>query len=92
VELLTNGQSVGNATVGDRNTLNALAGGNATHRFTVVTNTYTSTNTVAPNQQVAVRIIKPNGGANLTYLDFDNVQVTSQLTPMANGSSPTGSG
>ena len=31
------------------------------------------------NQQLAIRITKPGGSG--TYLDFDNVQVTSRLTP-----------
>jgi hypothetical protein len=80
VELLTNGQPC-SATYGYLNDLNALAGGDATNRFTVVTNTYTSPPTVTPNQQLAVRIAKPYGLPYVTYLDFDNVQVTSQLTP-----------
>jgi|GEM_PF-1316086 len=80
VELLTNGQLC-SATFGDRATLDPLAGGSAFDRFTVVSCTYTSPPSVAPNQQLAIRITKPNGAATPTYLDFDNVQVTSKLTP-----------
>lgn len=79
LDILTNGVPVGTGTAGDLAALNALAGGNATGAFTVVSCVYTSTFAVQANQQLAIRITKLGGAA--TYLDFDNVQVNSQLTP-----------
>jgi hypothetical protein len=58
--------------------LEALAGGDALGRFTTVSCVYTSTVTIATNQQLGIRIMKVGGLG--TYLDFDNVQVTSQHT------------
>jgi hypothetical protein len=57
----------------------------------MVTNTYTSPPSVAMHQQLAIRITKPIGGSTPAYLDFDNVRVTSKLTPMPNSSLRTGS-
>ena len=79
LDILTNGVPAGSGMAGDLTALNALAGGNATGAFTVVTCLYNCTATVATNQQLAIRITKPSGSD--TYLDFDNVRVTSQNTP-----------
>src|SRR5262249_40955595 len=79
LNFLPNGLPLGSGTTGDLTTLNALAGGSATGAFTVVSCVYTSLVLVPTNQQLAIQITKL-GGTN-TYLDFDNVQVTSQLTP-----------
>ncbi len=75
---LTNGVPFGTAVTGNVATLNALAGGSATNQFTVVSCAVTSAVVVAPNQQLAIRISKPIGGG--TYLDFDDVRLTTQLT------------
>ncbi len=92
LDILANGVPLGAGTTGDLTTLNALAGGSATGAFTVVSCVYTSAVVVPTNQQLAIRITKPGGAG--TYLDFDDVQVNSQLTPygqwqMANWSSLT---
>jgi hypothetical protein len=79
LDFLANGLPLGTGTIGDLSTLNALAGGNATGAFTVVSCVYTSSVSVPTNQQLAIQITKLGGSG--TYLDFDNVQVTSQLTP-----------
>ena len=79
LDLLANGVPLGAGTTGDLATLNALAGGNATGAFTVVSCLYTSAVPIATNQQLAVRVTKIGGAG--TYLDFDDIQVTSQLTP-----------
>ena len=78
LDILANGVPLGPAD-GDLATLNASAGGSATGAFTVVSCVYTSAVAVPTNQQLAIRITKPGGSG--TYLDFDNVQVTSRLTP-----------
>jgi hypothetical protein len=78
LDLLTNGVPMGAGVTGDASTLNQLAGGNATNTFTVVSCVITSAVSVPPNQQLAIRITKTNGGA--TYLDFDDVRLTGQLT------------
>ncbi len=78
LDFLTNGVPIGNGVTGDLATLNAAAGGNATNQFTVVSCVLTSTVPVAAGQQLAIRIAKPVGGG--TYLDFDDVRLTSQLT------------
>lgn len=78
LDLLANGVPLGDGVTGDLAALNALAGGSATGAFTVVSCVYTSAVAVPTNQQLAIRITKP--GTYGTYLDFDNVQVTSQLT------------
>ncbi|MCX6930288.1 MAG: hypothetical protein NT154_44830, partial [Verrucomicrobia bacterium] len=79
LDLLANGTPLGAGTAGNLEALNALAGGSATGAFTVVSCVYTSAVAVPTNQQLGIRITKPSGTG--TYLDFDNVQVTSQLTP-----------
>lgn len=79
LDLLANGAALGAGVTGDLAALNALAGGSATGAFTVVSCVYTSAVAVPTNQQLAIRITKPGGTG--TYLDFDNVQVASQLTP-----------
>jgi len=79
LDFLANGAPLGAGTTGDLTTLDALAGGSASGAFTVVSCVYTSSVSVPTNQQLAIRIIKLGGTG--TYLDFDNVQVTSQLTP-----------
>jgi hypothetical protein len=78
LDLLANGTPVGSGVTGDLSTLNALAGGSAAGKFTLVSCVYTSGVPVATNLQLAIRIMKPGSAAS--YLDFDNVQVTSQLT------------
>src|SRR5437773_12530385 len=70
LDLLANGVPLGTGATGDLTTLNALAGGNATGAFTVVSCVYTSSVAVPTNQQLAIRIMKPGGSG--TYLDFDN--------------------
>ncbi len=79
LDVLANGVPIGTGTAGDLTTLNALAGGNAAGAFTVVSCIVTSAVVVPPNQQLAIRIAK-SGGAG-TYLDFDDVQVSSRPTP-----------
>ncbi len=79
LDILANSVPLGPGTSGDLVTLNALAGGSATGAFTVVSCVYTSAFVVATNLQLAIRITKPGGSG--TYLDFDNVRVTSRLTP-----------
>ena len=78
LDLLANGMPLGAGVAGDLAALNALAGGSATGAFTVVSCVYTSAVAVPTNQQLAIQITKPGGLG--TYLDFDNVQVTSQFT------------
>ena len=78
LDFLTNGLPIGDGLTGDATTLNALAGGSATNKFTIVSLVLTSGVPVPSNQQLAVRIAKPFGGG--TYLDFDDVRLTSQLT------------
>ena len=79
LDIMANGLPLGPGTTGNLATLNGLAGGSATGAFTAVSCVYTSAVAVPTNQQLALRITKPGGSG--TYLDFDNVQVTSQLTP-----------
>lgn len=79
LDILANGVPLGAGTTGDLATLNALAGGNATGAFTIVSCVVTSAVAVATNQQLALRITKPGGAG--TYLDFDNVRVSTRLTP-----------
>jgi len=78
LDFLTNDVPIGNGVTGNVASLNALAGGSATNQFTVVSCVLTSAVSVASGQQLAIRIRKPNGGG--TYLDFDDVRLTSQLT------------
>ena len=78
MDILTNGVPYGPGVTGNRSTLNVLAGGSATNKFTLVSCSITSSVVVAASQQLAIRIGKPTGGG--TYLDFDDVRVTSQLT------------
>jgi hypothetical protein len=78
LDFLTNDVPIGNGVTGNVATLNALAGGSATNKFTVVSCVLTSAVSVASGQQLAIRIRKPNGGG--TYLDFDDVRLTTQLT------------
>lgn len=79
LDFLANGVPLSLGATGDLATLNALAEGSATGAFTVVSCVYTSAVSVPTNLQLAIRITKL--GSAGTYLDFDNVQVTSQLTP-----------
>lgn len=76
LDLLTNGTPCAPGTAGDIAALNALAGGDATNKFTVVSCVVTSAVAVGPNSQLAIRISKPASG----YLDFDDVRLTTQLT------------
>jgi hypothetical protein len=78
LDILADGAPVGLGASGDVSTLDSLAGGNATGRFTMVSCTVTSAVPVAVNQQLAIRIRKLGGTS--TYLDFDNVRLTSELT------------
>lgn len=78
LDFLTNDVPMGSGVTGNVATLNALAGGSATNQFTVVSCSVTSAVPVASGQQLAIRISKPNGGG--TYLDFDDVRLTTQLT------------
>ena len=78
LDFLANGAPLGAGVTGDLAALNALAGGSATGAFTVVSCVYTSAVAVPTNQQLAIRITKTGGPG--TYLDFDNVRVTSQFT------------
>jgi hypothetical protein len=78
LDFLANDVPIGSGVGGNVATLNALAGGSATNKFTVVSCVLTSAVSVASGQQLAIRISKPNGGG--TYLDFDDVRLTSQLT------------
>jgi len=81
LDVLANGSPLGSGTSGDVATLNYLAGGSATGKFTVVSCVFTSAVSVATNQQLAISVTKVGGAG--TYLDFDDVQVNSQLTPYA---------
>jgi hypothetical protein len=86
LDILTNGVPMGPGASGDASTLNLLAGGSATNTFTLVSCVIASPVSVAPNQQVAIRISKPKGG--LTYLDFDDVRLTARVDhpPVADAS------
>ncbi len=86
LDILTNGVPMGPGVTGDASTLNLLAGGSATNTFTVVSCVIASPVSVAPNLQLAIRISKPKGG--LTYLDFDDVRLTSRVDhpPVADAS------
>jgi autotransporter-associated beta strand protein len=81
IELLADGTSIASReiTLAD---LNALNGGNAANKFTDVQLTYTSGTMVASGQPLSIRITKIIGenSGNPTYLDFDNVRLTSSLT------------
>lgn len=79
LDFLTNGIPIGAGVTGNLATLNALAGGDAANKFTVVSCVVTSAVAVTSNQQLAIRISKPGPGG--TYLDFDDVRLTAQLTP-----------
>ena len=76
LDLLANGAPLGTGLTGSVATLDALAGGSASGKFTVASYTYKSGLGIATNQQLAIRITKPGGSG--TYLDFDNVQMSSQ--------------
>jgi autotransporter-associated beta strand protein len=78
IELLADGTSIASReiTLAD---LNALNGGNAANKFTDVQLTYTSGATVTPGLPLAIRITKIDGGGS-TYVDFDNVRLTSSVT------------
>lgn len=79
LDILTNGVPYGAGVTGNLATLNALAGGSATSKFTVVSCVVTSAVSVASDQQLAVRISNLIGAG--TYLDIDDVRLTTQLTP-----------
>ena len=79
LDVLANGQPIGNGITGRLPDLNLLAGGNASGSFTRVTCVVTSAVAVAANQPLAIRISKLDGGN--TYLDFDHVVVSSHRTP-----------
>jgi hypothetical protein len=78
LDLLANGVPLGPGATGDLQTLNSLAGGSVTGAFTVVSCVYTSGVPVPTNQQLAIRITKLGGTG--TYLDFDDVRLTTRLT------------
>lgn len=74
IDILANGQPLGTGASFTQATLDTLAGGSASGKFTDVSFTFTTGDAVTVNQPLAVRITKVNGGAN-TYLDFDNVRI-----------------
>lgn len=78
LELLADGNVIATRSI-DRAALDALHAGNAAGTFTDIALTHTTGQTIAAGQALAIRIRKP-GGAN-TYLDFDNVRLTSAATP-----------
>ena len=83
IELLADGIAVAtrDVTLAD---LNAQNGGNAVNTFTDMQLTHATGATVTAGQALAIRISKVNGGDS-TYVDFDNVRLTSA----DNGPEPT---
>ncbi len=82
IELLADGISLASrdVTLAD---LQALNGGNAANTFTDVQLTCDTAASVTAGQALAIKITKINGtsGSNPTYLDFDNVRLTSSVIP-----------
>lgn len=73
LDLLADGKVLASKSF-DRAGIDALHGGTAAGTFTDVTLTHSTGQTVAPGQQLSIRIRKLTGGN--TYLDFDNVRLT----------------
>jgi hypothetical protein len=80
LELLADGKVLASRSI-DRAGLDALHAGNAAGTFSDIALTHTTGQAIAAGQALAIRIRK-TGGAN-TYLDFDNVRLTSVATPFA---------
>ncbi len=78
LELLADGKVLASRSM-DRAALNALNAGNASGTFTDIALSYTSGETLAAGQALAIRVRKPGGEG--TYLDFDNVRLSSAATP-----------
>lgn len=78
LELLADGKVLASRSI-DRAGLDAMNAGNAAGTFTDLALNYTSGQGIAAGQALAIRIRKP-GAAN-TYLDFDNVRLSSVATP-----------
>jgi hypothetical protein len=74
VELTANGAVVASGSF-DKAALDTLRGGNSAGTFTDVSVQWITGDSAAPNQPLAIRIVK-EGGAG-TVLDFDNVRLTS---------------
>jgi hypothetical protein len=66
----------------DRAALDALNEGDAANTFTEVEVAYTTPSVVTAGQPISLRIAKNEAGAG-SYLDFDNVTLTSAETPFA---------
>lgn len=81
IDLLAAGVKLGDGVSGTIATLNTLAGGSASGKFTDVTYQFTTGTTVGKWANLAVRVAKVNGGGG-TYLDFDNVRLTAQAAPV----------
>jgi hypothetical protein len=73
IEILANGEAVASATVS--------ASDLVADAFTTVSTSFVSSNSVAVNQPLSIRIVKVDGGD--TYLDFDNVSLTAARTPFS---------
>jgi hypothetical protein len=80
LELLADGNVLASRSI-DRTGLDALHSGNATGTFTDIALTHVTGQAITAGQALAIRIRKP-GGEN-TYLDFDNVRLTSVVAPFA---------
>ena len=75
IELLANGTAIASREI-TLAELNGLNGGNAANTFTDVQLVFATGPTVAAGQALAIRISKIKGGGT-SYLDFDNVRLTS---------------
>ena len=80
IELLVDGRTLGTPLLISRADLDARNGGNAAGKFTDVTLTATTGRVVPAGATLAIRITKVNGGGT-TYLDIDNVRLTSSALP-----------
>ncbi|MEO5712327.1 MAG: sialate O-acetylesterase [Luteolibacter sp.] len=80
IEILADGVTVASK-VFSKADLDTLRGGNSAGTFTDVSLNYQTAATVASNQPLAVKIVKIGGTG--TVLDFDNVRLTSVITPYA---------
>jgi len=77
IEITADGAVVASASL-DKPAIDALHGSDASGTFTDANISWTTGNTVAANQPLAIRIVK-EGGAG-TVLDFDNVRFTAAAT------------
>jgi hypothetical protein len=73
LEITANGAVVASG-VFNKAALDALHGGDASGTFTDASVSWTTGASVAPNQPLAIRIVKEGGGE--TVIDFDNVRFT----------------